>query len=421
MLSATFRQTQGSFYHGYRLTPYQHQVLMHLLTEEKPQYTVIPDWENLFIVTLLYAEMMTAIHKKVVVYSKWYPKDVEDVLRDVPDFYQLYKEVISQLVELRATGLSSVREMQDHYAISMGSGTELDYTVDHPTRRDRYYRRQYTFDFALNLVADASSFPYVHPEYANEQIYPVWVTVRKPSYQTNEQPLEVRKPLSRSAITAQQYFGISRQENPYALYASLARLGPGDKMMYNYDFSIAGDFGYNNHKGKYFVPYNLYLKLPRWFALGGRGAQQIAPNLSYLEYALLTSKTNLSTEEDKRVRDYALETCGDFSLETKESGYVLPEKNDTLYWVRVDPNANPCDFLEVSSEHGQISPEEEEKRRLLLEEEKIKKKLWISYTQPRSKEGFTLPELRLLAQERGISLKGLKNKNEITEAIYYHK
>lgn len=421
MLNTSFRQSEGSFYRGYHLTSYQHQMLMHLLEEEKPQYTVIPDWENLFIITLLFAEMMTAKHEKVVVYSNWYIKHVENVLHDVPDFYQLYEEVIRQSVEVRMTELSSVEEMKENYSISMGSGTVLDYTVDHPTRRGRYYRKQYTFDFALNLAAGASSFPYVHPEYANEQIYSVWVTNKQPPYQTSETPFSVQMPLGRNTIAAHRYF--TTYKDPYPLYASLARFGPGEKMLCNYGVPSIDDYDRTPYDGRYLVPYNFYLKLPSWLSLGGTKGNEVVPGLSYLKYILLASGTALPLQEDTRVRNHALKTCGKFKLETKKSEqgdkltYVLSEQRHAFHWVLLEPSKKLCDTLKVSGDLDQLSNEEVERRRLLLEEEAIRKKLRVSYFEPRSKDGFTIPELRLLAGERGVDLKGLKNKGEIARAL----
>ena len=432
MLSTSFQKSEGSFYREYRLSPYQHAMLMHLLSEEKPKYTVIPDWENLFIITLLYAQMLSAKHKKAVVYSAWPLDQVEDVLRDVPDFYRLYKEVIRKSVALISAANPLDEKPGAQYSIGMGTQNKIQVGRGFYNEKNRYQIDRYALDFKLGLAREVDSFPYVHPTYVHEQVHPVWIITKPPSYDTKEEAFEVRKPLGRETLRRYKYFVSDFiVGGAYALYSSLARLGGGEKMLCNYS-TFPNDYGPPGLRlGYYFLPYKFYLELPDWIQIKRYSFLFLDKGLTYLEFILLLFDAGLTYKDEARVRDYALETCGKFQLEAliplthhKDLIYSLPVSSKVNYWVFIDPSKTLCDTVEVSENLNRISPQEEERRRQLAlakkEEERLKevqRRLERSLYEPKSKAGLTIPELRLLAAEHGVDLKGLKTKPDIARAI----
>lgn len=428
MLRRLTEEADTSVYEDYYLSPYQHKMLMHLLWEENPMYIVIPDWQNLFIITLLYAQMKTAKYKKVVVYSKWPLEDVMDVLRDVPDFYELYEEVIQHSVRLVFAEYSRLKEEPENdYSIGMGTSNKLKYGGDFNENR-RYVEKTFEPNLVLGLKGDIGGFSKIYPAYVKEQIHPVWVITDYQRYKMTEKPLYVSKPIGKKTLLEYNYFVIdSSEENVYALYSLLARSGDGQKMMKNY-FSYPTDYGSGSgqNPGNYLLPFKFYLELPAWLPLKGTISAKLGKGLTYLELILLTHEIDLPKKDSKLIVDNVRKTCGKFDLELhyQYHTYRVPGKSQIIYWALMDPTAELCDTLVVSDNLKRISAEEEERLRLAeLEKEErdrletIKRRLQRSVYEPLSKAGYTVKEMKLLAVERNIDVKGLIKKADIAKRI----
>lgn len=408
MLSTAFRvETKsaprafyGSFYRGYNLSPYQYQMLFHLLEEDVPSYTVIPDWQNLFIITLLYAHMSTPKHKKVVVYSAWPLKDVLSVLQDVPDFYELYEEVIADSLQIVHVEFGRQLKNRVHADYHLGMGTAKEIRVG---------AQNFVPDLSLTLKQEFTDFAKIHPAYVEEQTHPVWVINDEVSYQITEERFNVDKPIGKRTLHKYRYFDIDgTYENNYALYSLLARSGDGQKMMKNY-FSYPVDYGWEGYsKGNYLLPLKFYLELPSWLRLGKDLPVSIDQELSYLELILSTHSIDAPRNDEARIREYAIRTCGRFQ-------HQLPAMNSS--WVLIDPTKGLCDTVVVSDRLGGISVEAEKSLRDAQLAQKIRRNLERSINEPLSRTTYTIDELRTMARERGVDLKRLKTKADIARAI----
>lgn len=183
-----------------------------------------------------------------------------------------------------------------------------------------------------------------------------------------EKSLFVRKPLPRSVIQKQRYFVIDRAwESSYALYATLTRLGDGEKMLLNY-FSHPTDSGsgagYN--PGDYFLPLRFYLQIPSWLRLKNFQSADLSTGLTYFELMLLSHYFDLPKSKHENIHDYVEKTCGRFSLKLAHHpwlSYKAPRSDGTRYWAYIDPRLKLCDLLQVSHNLARISPEEEERLR----------------------------------------------------------
>lgn len=423
MLPSFAEKSEGSFYRGYQLSTYQHKMLLHLLREEDPEYTVIPDWQNLFIVTLLYAQMLTAKYKTVVVYSKWSIADVMNVLQDVPDFYELYTEVIQQSVQLvRAEYGSELKgRIETEYAVGMGTDSVL--TVNYS--RENTIQPQLT----LTLKVAFTDFTKIHPSYVEEQIHSVWAIDQSPGYKMTDEAFYVDRPVGKKTLLKHKYFAIDAAfENTYALYALLARSGDGEKMFRNY-FTYPTDYGPGGYsEGMYLWPLKFYLELPTWLSLRSGRSERITEGLSYLEAVLLTHEIRLPKSDDERVRRYAKAACDKFALEVVSYHdyltYRLPGNQNKRYWALIDPSKELCDTLVLSDNLGRISAKEEERLKLLERiregEERLREMKWKlerAVREPRSRETYTVAELKSIAKDGGVNIKGLKTKADIAKEI----
>lgn len=391
-MSQTLREKEGRyFYKDYALSNYQYEMLTHLLTEESPSFTVIPDWENLFVVTLLYAQAMTANatlpgkkDQKVVIYSRWPVEDIENVIRDVPEFYELYQNVIVNSVLIIHVQYGRLEEARDGYSIGMGTSDQIRLGASRYDKKTKTHKQKMLRPrLVLTCKTKFADFTRIHPAYVQEQMHPVWVTIGAQNYVMTEKPFHVSKPIGKNTLLECNYFTIDDAfENVYALYSLLARCGDGQKMLQNYvtyptDY---GPGGYN--EGHYLLPYKFYLELPAWIPLLNQSIKRISPGLSCLELMLLTHQINLPTvtdtsltfnvcytrvegiknafyrkSESKRIEEYALESCGKFDLQLGyESSLIYRVSNDQEinYWAWINPASSLGDTLLVSDNLARI-------------------------------------------------------------------
>lgn len=392
-------QNEGktAFYEGYQLTAYQKEMFNHLLTHgPESVYTVIPDWENLFIITLLYTYELSKT-QKVTLTSAWSEEEIVNVLNEVEDFYELYVQKIKSVITI-------VPGQAKEFILILSKKAQL----------------------RLHLLRDVGDYYKIHPAYIEEQVYDVWMTNNRPSYELKEQPLVVTAPLPKSELKLHTVFEVNWADaNPYALYCLLARSGGGDKMLINriHQQNVASN-SYTSSSGVYFYPLKFILQLPSWLHLQDTRSGLLKDGLNYLEVILLSfrlkvlhsspnakiSYRELDAKDKDRLREWAIEHCGSFELqESKDWGFVAKGKTEDRVWLFLNPQKDICDDAFIMTNLGRISAEQEALK-------KMRKTLEYTVRYPQSRD-YTLAQLKTIAQDRGVNIRGMTKKADIAQAI----
>lgn len=285
--------SKTAFYEGYQLTAYQNAMLKHLVNNgANSMYTVIPDWENLFLITLLYGYEMSKT-QKVVIFSAWPQETILSILGEVDDFYDLYARKIQHAVRIVPVEYGTyIKTETIETGFALGLNTAQKLYLDWEKKKEQHV------DVRLRLLTGTEDYYHIHPSYVEEQTQDVWVTNSSPGYDLKEERMYVRDAIPRSVLKRHTIFSVDAAfVNAYALYCLLARSGDGNKMLINY-WSYPTDYGPNGvNPGCYFLPLKFFLQLPEWMRLKSSTSDILSVGLNYLEILLLEFRLDLAKKK----------------------------------------------------------------------------------------------------------------------------
>lgn len=170
---------------SYAPSPYQMSALANV-----DELNIIPDWYNLFVVSLLHSHEKIKEEETVTFYSTWSEAEILRVIRESPLFTEFYLAEIKDKILFKKLDYSLLTDPvpDKNYTIMIGRRASVGRRRGQPELKSA--------DCCFDLVRDIGDYAKVDSSYHKEQLHPVWVRNKTASYPVNTTPFRVGTCLS---------------------------------------------------------------------------------------------------------------------------------------------------------------------------------------------------------------------------------